>query len=292
MSNAAGGYIEGPIIGGEYPTNGFGFPTDSNTMGPSYVFPPWSGVGNNLDNPTWGAADTLQGSKAPMEEDPVTHLARSDGPNPRQVSDVICNGPSVPNSARFNNLFWAYLQFVDHMVDFTPNQSGPDAEVINTPIPAGDPYAYPGRVIPMTRAQYRLVNGVRIPINSIGSFFDATTVYSNDVQRCRSLRLMDGTGKMKTSQANNGEILPPRNVDGIYMANDGPFPLTELFAAGDVRANENWLLLAMHTLFLREHNRRCDEIVTQHPSWAGSDEMIFQHARLLTMGIIFVHCSE
>lgn len=33
-----------------------------------------------------------------------------------------------------------------------------------------------------------------------------------------------------------------------------------LFAAGDTRANQNFFILAMHTLFLREHNRLADQV--------------------------------
>jgi len=48
-------------------------------------------------------------------------------------------------------------------------------------------------------------------------------------------------------------------------------------AAGDVRANVNPILLAIQSLFVREHNRLADEIAVKNPFW--SDEQIFQEAR-------------
>ena len=48
-------------------------------------------------------------------------------------------------------------------------------------------------------------------------------------------------------------------------------------AAGDVRANMDPILLALHSLFLREHNRLAHEISTSNPFW--DDEKIYQTAR-------------
>ena len=45
------------------------------------------------------------------------------------------------------------------------------------------------------------------------------------------------------------------------MANDAHLvPDDQLFAAGDVRANENIELTSLQTLFVREHNRIADAI--------------------------------
>ena len=49
------------------------------------------------------------------------------------------------------------------------------------------------------------------------------------------------------------------------------------FVAGDVRANENSILTTLHTLFVREHNRLCDELKSQDTSL--EDEQLFQEAR-------------
>ncbi|KAJ4039056.1 hypothetical protein NW761_010327 [Fusarium oxysporum] len=52
-----------------------------------------------------------------------------------------------------------------------------------------------------------------------------------------------------------------------------------LFAGGDLRTNEDWLLLSIHTLLLREHNRLCDILKRQKPGW--DDEQLYQTVRLV-----------
>ena len=54
---------------------------------------------------------------------------------------------------------------------------------------------------------------------------------------------------------------------------------TKFFIAGDVRCNEHAVLLSMHTLFLREHNRLCERIALTYPTKYKSDEDIYQAAR-------------
>ncbi|MCB0602313.1 MAG: hypothetical protein KDC28_13840, partial [Saprospiraceae bacterium] len=56
------------------------------------------------------------------------------------------------------------------------------------------------------------------------------------------------------------------------------------YIAGDVRANENGFLTSIHTLFVREHNRQCDQLQKEHPEW--TDEQLYQHARKIVGGLI------
>src|SRR5262245_66600522 len=64
------------------------------------------------------------------------------------------------------------------------------------------------------------------------------------------------------------------------MANDAHrVPDDQLFAAGDVRANENIELTSLHTLFVREHNRLAGRIAAANPGM--SDEDIYQRARAI-----------
>jgi hypothetical protein len=68
----------------------------------------------------------------------------------------------------------------------------------------------------------------------------------------------------------------PYNTEGLPNASLVPNDPT-LFLAGDFRANEQVGLTAMHTLFVREHNRLADLAAQTFPS--SSDEQRYQMAR-------------
>jgi hypothetical protein len=73
----------------------------------------------------------------------------------------------------------------------------------------------------------------------------------------------------------------PFNTAGLPNAGGtGP----ELFLAGDVRANEQVGLTAMHTLFVREHNRLATEIAAADPLLTG--EEIYQEARRIVGALV------
>ena len=93
---------------------------------------------------------------------------------------------------------------------------------------------------------------------------------------------------MKTS---SGNMLPLNDeatlgtCNTLPMANDAHvFPDNQLFAAGDVRANENIELTSLQTLFVREHNYWAAKIAVANPSL--TDEQVFQQARSIVIGEI------
>ena len=49
------------------------------------------------------------------------------------------------------------------------------------------------------------------------------------------------------------------------------------FKAGDVRVNEHPALVAMHTLWMRQHNRLARELSEINPHW--NDEQTYQETR-------------
>jgi hypothetical protein len=127
----------------------------------------------------------------------------------------------------------------------------------------------------------------RQQIQSSTSFIDGSQIYGSDPVRADALRTHSG-GRLKDSIQNGVEFLPFNNTDSAHggvgtpvdMANDANLvPDTDLYAAGDRRANETTQLLSMQTLFLREHNRIADQLHAANPSW--SDEQIYQTARRL-----------
>jgi hypothetical protein len=119
----------------------------------------------------------------------------------------------------------------------------------------------------------------RQQFNQITHFIDASNVYGSDAVRAAALRTNDGTGRLLTSA---GDLLP-FNTAGLPNQGGTGF---ELFLAGDVRANEQVGLTAMHVLFVREHNRLAQEIATNDPSLSG--EEIFQEARRIVGALMQV----
>ena len=173
---------------------------------------------------------------------------------------------------------------------FTLPDSSIPTEEINIQIPLGDPAFDPfmtgEQEINLRRTTFDGATGtgasnpLRHP-NLVTTFMDGSMVYGSDATRADALRTLDGTGRLKVS---TGDLLPLNNTD--YFA-DGPLANnnrslndpSDLFAAGDVRANENIGLTSLHTVFVREHNRLADEIRTANPALSGDE--VYERARKL-----------
>lgn len=262
----------------------------SNLKGSEYVWRSYDGTGNNILNPLWGSANIALRRKAISNyKDGSSSLAERgpNNPNPRVVSNSICKMiENNLNEFKLSDMIWVWGQFLDHEVDITP--SNPDEKAyISTETKLNDPNElYPSKTIFFDRSKAILNSDPREQPNAIPSYVDATNVYGCSSERAHALRKLDGSGKLKTSLADNNEILLPYNVDNLSNASlPGMIP-SNLFLAGDIRSNENVVLTAMHTLFLREHNRLCDIIVQNKPEWVNQEELIYQHSRKIVIGIM------
>ena len=224
------------------------------------------GSGNNFNNPTWGQANfPLLRMTSPAYNDgtsePRGGLLTSSLPSARGVSNAVATQiGDVPDPNGVSNMAWQFGQFLDHDIDLTGGAT--PAEPFNILVPIGDPFFDPGSTgteeITLNRSVFITDgSGVRQQKNLITAYIDASNVYGSDAVRANDLRENDGSGKLRTSIANNGEVLTPFNINGLPNAGG---PSSSLFIAGDVRANEQAGLTAMHSLFVREHNRLAQDI--------------------------------
>lgn len=241
------------------------------------------GSGNNLLNPTWGAAGTQLVRMGPAAYgDGVSTPSGAGRANPRTISNtIVAQSGSVPSARNLTTWIFQWGQFIDHDMDLTGGAS--PAEAFHIPIPLGDPIFDPtsggSAIMPFTRSLYDTSTGTgpgdpRQQVNEITSFLDASMVYGSDATRAAALRSFSG-GRLLTSAGN----LLPFNTAGLPNGSGGHPDPTQFFLAGDIRANEQVGLTAIHTLFMREHNRLADQIAAANPGW--SDEQIYQRARKL-----------
>lgn len=257
----------------------------------------YDGSNNNIENPEWGAAHTAMPRICTVDYADGISVPKLDEqydrPNPRVISNQLFEQvENIQDQLQLSDYVWVFGQFLDHDISLVENNP---AELLdNIVIPEDDQYFTPGGKIFMSRSNASEgtgtdVNNPRQHDNLISSFIDASAVYGSDESRANWLRSYQD-GKLKTSL---GNLLPWNTTTGEFndaidhsapdMADD-THTLTKYFVAGDVRANENPLLLSFHTLFVREHNRLCEEMKTQHPQW--TDEILYQRARKLVGGMI------
>ena len=240
----------------------------------------FDGSGNNLSKPELNQTDTVFLRKAAESySDGLDAPSGLDRPNPRHISNqIMAQRGRAQDDRKLSNMVWAWGQFLDHDITFTPNPGRPDW---NIAVPTGDKHFDPDgtgqALIPFSRSSAASGTGAgtnqpRQQINGITGWVDASMVYGSSTERANALRSFEG-GKLKTGEGN----LLPHNTMGL--PNDNPMrrPEEALLAAGDVRANENLGLLSIQTVFMREHNRLVAEFAKNDPSL--SDEQLYQMAR-------------
>jgi peroxidase len=246
------------------------------------------GYGNNIANPTWGMAGAhlLRSSSGAHYADGVSSPAGASRPSPREISSAIFaqNDEIIPAQGRQSDFMWTWGQFLDHDLGLTQGT----AESFPIKIPTGDPLFDPEgtgtKTMPFSRAIFDSATGTstsnpREQINEITAYIDGSMVYGSDEARAEWLR---SGPYLKMSP---GSLLP--HNDGT-QPNAGtpekPNLSTDLFVAGDIRANEQPTLAAMHTLFVREHNYQVGRIRKAKPDL--DDEELYQRARQIVIAEI------
>ncbi len=93
-------------------------------------------------------------------------------------------------------------------------------------------------------------------------------------------------------------LFPHGNTDWVKNALERSFPpgslsaeqrdarLDKLYATGLERGNSSVGYAALSLVFLREHNRICQELSHRHPEWKDDDERLFQTARMINICLL------
>lgn len=122
----------------------------------------------------------------------------------------------------------------------------------------------------------------REQINQLTAYIDASQVYGYSYEFSRDLRELnpnDGLLRVGVHFPNQKSMLPFASpTDGIDCRRSY-IEETKMncFTAGDIRVNEQIGLTAMHTIWLREHNRIAAELKQINFHWDG--ETLYQEAR-------------
>eukprot|EP00210_Caulerpa_lentillifera_P004833 g4614.t1 len=192
------------------------------------------------------------------------------------------------------DLFWSFGQFVDHDLDLTPvaqladneqpgfsrNSRPSDTEVMPIPVPDNDFYMQ-STEMEFERSVLFKDRKRGLHENQHSAFADLGQLYGVDYLRARALRSFIG-GKLKVSA---GDLPPFNKIDGPgalrAKVDNAPDAEDKFFAVGDLRGNEQPTLLALHIIWIREHNLVCDELAAQFPKW--TDDRLYQTARAIVI---------
>lgn len=263
------------------------------------------GTGNNVANPNWGKAGDYLRRLTPANYTDGMSAVDPNLPNARMVSNVLgTQTESVADSRNLSEWAWVWGQFIDHDIDHTPNASAATNGTLPIAIPEDDPVfgGMPaGSQINMTRNNFVYGTGTdftsRVSPNMISSYIDGGMVYGaragDAVNRAQWLRDTSAPGKLKVSDGGAYGDLLPQNVAGApAMANTAtPGMGSNAYVAGDIRANENTSLLAVHTVFVREHNRIVDTLAAANPL-LSSDQLYEAAKKIVTAEIQVITSKE
>ncbi|XP_046389952.1 peroxidasin isoform X2 [Ischnura elegans] len=274
------------------------------------------GTCNNLIHSMWGASLTgfrrllkpayENGFNLPIGWTKSIKYYGHHKPSTRLVSTHLISTKEVTPDERYTHMLMQWGQFLDHDIDHAiPSLSGESFEegvdckksceyaspCYPIEIPPNDPRVKHRRCIDFIRSSAICGSGhtsvlfdkvlPREQINQLTSYIDASQVYGFTEDLAEDLRdFRDEWGLLRTgvtSRRGGKPLLPFAGNQPMDCRRDPTESNIGCFLAGDIRANEQVALLAMHTIWLREHNRLATELRNHNPSWDG--ETIYQEAR-------------
>lgn len=181
-------------------------------------------------------------------------------PSARLVSMKVVKDVEENETLQLTHMVMQWGQFIDHDISLStesevancsgcvPTEGGCEPIIVppNDPVFGSQGCLEFRRSIPACIKPTRNRLPPREQINELTSYIDGSQVYGNNMKMAKSLRV----GEFMLTESDN----LPLDSEGFYRA-------------GDIRVNEQAGLTAMHTLWVREHNRVADELTRLNPHW-------------------------
>nr|XP_023021293.1 peroxidasin [Leptinotarsa decemlineata] len=275
------------------------------------------GTCNNLQHPMWGASSSgFRRILKPIYEDGLTKpIGWIKGrkyygftkPSSRLVSTTLISTSKITPDPEITHMVMQWGQFLDHDLDHaTPSVTSESWDGIDCKkscdyaapcypmdVPPNDPRVTNRRCIDFIRSSSVCGSGMtsiffdsiqhREQINQLTSYIDASQVYGFSEELAKNLRdLTTDGGRLREGPIFSGRkpLLPYAEQQGVDCRRNLTESILNCFVAGDIRANEQVGLLAMHTLWMREHNRIARELKLMNPHWE-SDKLYHESRKIV-----------
>ena len=202
-------------------------------------------------------------------------------PSARALSNSLFAHPGGSMPGELSTLELVFLQFTSHdmaMTDVVPSLLKRQTMPID--VPDDDPVFTGHSHIRFRRSNYDSRTSPRRQLSTTSPELDASHVYGNSPAAERALRAMHG-GHMRLDERG----YPPVNDQSLPTVNPAARDPQTLLLFGDQRAHVWPGLMAMHVLFVREHNRRCDAIAAKSHT-PLDDETLYRRARAETTALM------
>ncbi|KAF0746289.1 Uncharacterized protein FWK35_00020149, partial [Aphis craccivora] len=250
---------------------------------------------NNLKHSFWGKANTAYKRLLfPVYKDGLSSIKEL--PNSRELSTGLVNDENSPDSVKTIAMaYWTI--FIGHDLSHTAvssmlqtnksvdccNEDGmkqlpryTHASCAPIIIPKDDKFFSPLRrtcmnyVRSMPAMRTDCTFGPREQLNQATHYLDGSMIYGSSAEQTWSLR-SKSRGQMLTHVGGHGDLLQPQYMplaasESNACQSGGDYAGT-CYTAGDVRVNAQPHLTAMHTLWMREHNRVAGLLAVINPHW-------------------------
>lgn len=283
---------------------------------------------NNLQEPTKGAANRAfkrllepryeNGFNTPVGWNPSKVYNGVHLPSARLISSLMIGSQHVTDDDNSTHMLMQWGQFVDHDLDLSPQAISytrfSDGRRCNETcenklpcfpiqVPQSDQRIRNKTCLGFARSSATCNTGQtsifyntlspRQQLNAITAFIDASNVYASNVTEALSLRdTTTNRGLLRVGARPDGKALLPFDNEGLLKHVDCQIEATKrhlpCFLAGDHRVNEQLALTAMHTLWLRQHNRVATELLQLNPQWDGT--MLYHETRKI-IGAMMQHIT-